>query len=394
MNQSNALELADEAFQSGNNERGLQFLRQHNQGTTADAGSFYRQAVVEEQIGDWAAAGKAFYRCIVLAPHVPLSYVYAGYWLEKSEMIGAAASMYSLAQEADPDLFFKEPDNPNPQTQKRIRGGNQLLRSYLTEHHKSQYSDDPGTHRIKHAIWPQTHSESFRYAKQRFAPNLFYIPEIRHQAYYETSEFEWVNAMETTSGVILNELNNALKHTGNDLLRPYLASEFNAPAVLQHLAGSSDWSALDLFKNGEANPKASELFPNTLKTLRSIPSYSLNKNPFEVFFSLLKPHQHIADHFGESNHALTVHLALDIPDDCYLEVDGEQRQWHTGKITVFDDSYLHSAHNNSNKLRSVLIFSIWHPDLTSIEQKAIRSSFRERQNWMLSRRQKIEQLLI
>jgi aspartyl/asparaginyl beta-hydroxylase (cupin superfamily) len=393
MNQGNSLELADEAFQSGNNERGLQLLREHNQSTKADAGSFYRQAVVEEQIGDWGAAGRAFYRCIVLAPHVPLSYLYAGYWLEKSEMIAAAAAMYSLAQEADPDLFFKAPDHPNPQTLQRILSGKALFQSYLTKHHKSQYQDDPDTLRIKNAIWPQTHSESFHYARQKFAPNMFYIPDLGHQAYYKTNEFEWVNAIETASSEIASELNNALEHTDRELLRPYLGSEFKAPAELKHLTGSSDWSALDLFKNGEANPDAKDLFPKTLNALRAIPSYSLNDNPFEVFFSLLKPHQHIADHYGESNHALTVHLALDIPDDCYLEVNAEQREWSSGKITVFDDSFLHSAHNNSDKLRSVLIFSVWHPDLTLNEQTAIQTSFHERQNWMLNRRHKIEQLL-
>lgn len=393
MSPSCLIELADQAFQSGNNRRGLDFLREHNQSPMADAGSFYRQAVVEEQIGDWAVAGKAFYRCIVLAPQIPLSYLYAGYWLEKSSLLDAAAAMYSLVQEADPELFLSAHNNPNPHTQQRVTSGKQLLRSYLTNHHWSQYHSEKNTARIERAIWPQTHSEPFRYAKQRYAPNLFYIPELRHQAYYDTSEFEWVNAMETASKEILGEFKNALKHTDNELLRPYLASEFNAPAELQHLAGSSNWSALDLYRDGEANPTATKLFPKTLTAIQSVPNYSLSENPFEVFFSLLKPHQHIADHYGESNHALTVHLALDIPNDCYLQVDDEPHEWHPGKITVFDDSYLHSAHNNSDELRSVLIFSIWHPDLTPIEQKAIQSSFGERKKWMFGRRQKIEQLL-
>ena len=34
---------------------------------------------------------------------------------------------------------------------------------------------------------------------------------------------------------------------------------------------------------------------------------------------------------------------------------------------IFDDSFLHQAQNNSDLDRVVLIFDMWHPDLTELE---------------------------
>ena len=51
--------LINKAFDEGQYDRGLQLLRKLNQSGNGDAGSWNRQAVVEEQIGDWAVAGRA-----------------------------------------------------------------------------------------------------------------------------------------------------------------------------------------------------------------------------------------------------------------------------------------------------------------------------------------------
>ena len=151
------------------------------------------------------------------------------------------------------------------------------------------------------------------------------------------------------------------------------------------LVGSLDWTALDLFTEGVAHPALTGHFPETLAALRHAPLYGLDDNPFEVFFSLLRPGQHIKPHYGLSNHSLTVHLPLVLPQACWLRVGDETRQWHTGQITVFDDTFIHEACNDSDAERIVLIFSIWHPDLTRAEQQAIKRTFRARQQWLAQR---------
>jgi aspartyl/asparaginyl beta-hydroxylase (cupin superfamily) len=210
--------------------------------------------------------------------------------------------------------------------------------------------------------------------------------------YFHSSDLPWATAFIKCFEKIKSELTSAI--TEGSELRPYLGSGDAIPTNLSTLAGSLNWAALDLYKNGELQTAAKSLFPNTLAAFEDVPTYQLTNSPYEIFFSLLKPGQTIAPHYGQSNHSLTAHLALDIPDSCYLEVDHEQRIWREGELMVFDDNYLHSAHNASDKTRIVLIFSIWNPDLSAVERAAIRHAFKSRQQWMLSRREKLNQLLI
>ena len=76
---------------------------------------------------------------------------------------------------------------------------------------------------------------------------------------------------------------------------------------------------------------------------------------------------------------------LDVPPDCGLKVHDETRSPEAGKLMVFDDTWEHSAWNNSDSPRVVLIFELWHPALTEQEKEAIAGSFRARENWLRQR---------
>jgi aspartyl/asparaginyl beta-hydroxylase (cupin superfamily) len=165
-----------------------------------------------------------------------------------------------------------------------------------------------------------------------------------------------------------------------------LPSGTQAGSAFTELVGSLNWTALDLFIDGHANTALTPFFPETLAALAQAPLYGLEERPFEVFFSLLRPGQHIKPHYGLSNHSLTVHLPLVIPKESWLRVGGEKRRWKQGELTVFDDTFLHEACNESEDERIVLIFSIWHPELSEAERDAIRRSFRARQRWLAMRR--------
>lgn len=394
MNTPGLLKAADLAFAGGDNRKGLLLLRKINAGGEASPGTCHRQAVVEEQIGDWALAGKAHYQCIELAPHIATGYLYAGCWLEQSERTDAAAAAYSLAQEADPASLVgsASADNDDP-TQLRAIAGNHLLRSYLSDQQRNLFIDQPDAVRIQDAAWIQTHDAPITFTQKLFAPDLFYIPDLPEKPFYQADEFGWAETIMQQSASIKSELENALNHqAGTASLRPYLSKDADYGA-LQSLAGSLQWSALDLFKDGQGNKEVATLFPQTLGQLKSIPTYALDECPVEVFFSLLKPKQQIDAHYGQSNHSLTVHLALEVPENCYLKVADLKREWQEGGLLIFNDSYLHSAHNQSERMRIVLIFSVWHPALTHAEQRAVQTSFRARRQWMTERTAKLDQLL-
>jgi aspartyl/asparaginyl beta-hydroxylase (cupin superfamily) len=52
-------------------------------------------------------------------------------------------------------------------------------------------------------------------------------------------------------------------------------------------------------------------------------------------------------------------------------VGNETREWLPGKAWVFDDTIEHEAWNRSDQLRVVLIFDIWHPQLSQAERNMI-----------------------
>lgn len=94
-------------------------------------------------------------------------------------------------------------------------------------------------------------------------------------------------------------------------------------------------------------------------------SHLLKKSPFVLtaFFSILEPGKTLEPHRGPYRGYWRYQLALDIPSqhgpgECYLTVDGIRYDWEEGKSVMFDEYYVHSATNNTDKPRIVLFMDI------------------------------------
>ena len=59
---------------------------------------------------------------------------------------------------------------------------------------------------------------------------------------------------------------------------------------------------------------------------------------------------------------------------CALRVGNETRPWREGELVVFDDSIEHEAWNLSKKLRVVLLFDIWRPELPDRERALVATT--------------------
>lgn len=389
------LSQADTAFDAGRSADGLALLRQYNQDNRNDAASWHRQAIVEEQIGLASEAGRAHHRCLEIAPNNALGFLYAGSFLNQQKQSNAAAALFSIAQDLDSSILnLSSHSNISPQTRQRSQQANHLLRQVLSRHHRDTCRDLPNATRISNAQWVPTHDQEVAYSPNNFAPELFYIPDLPAKPVYPPSDAQWCAHFTANASAIKQELEQVLgQQTAKANLRPYLGQQFSNHSSLGQLANSTSWQAMDLYRNGELNEALASAFPATLNAIKGAPCYALDSSPFEVFFSFLKPQQQIAPHFGESNHALTAHLALDIPADCHLRVDHQDYAWRESELLIFDDSFLHSAHNNSAHTRVVLIFSVWHPDLSHDERRAIQISFQARQKWLSERHSHLIQLL-
>lgn len=379
----NLEQIISAAFAAGDHDGGLAALRRLAGLCPEDAAIQHRLAVVEEQIGSPRAALRAHLRSVELAPRNPLAYLYAGFCLQRLGREQEAVSVWSLGSDLDPRLL--QPDQTRDPGGLRRNAAARSLRGFLSALHLDTVGATADVSRVAEAIWVQTHDRAFRYREPQQRPHLFYLPGLPAQPWYEPGDWGWATSLEARTDAIVGEFlaaQDALQAHG----RPYLDRRLRLGPEFAALSGSLNWTALDLYRDGELQPEVAERFPQTMTALAEFPHYGLGDTPFEIFFSVLKPGQKISPHYGLSNHSVTVHLPLIVPDGCALTVAGERRCWRPGQLLAFDDSYLHDAFNSSTEPRVVLIFSVWHPALSAPERDAVRRSFLSRREWLTGRR--------
>ena len=233
---------------------------------------------------------------------------------------------------------------------------------------------DGALHRIRRAI-AHFHggSEAWQHESQR--PSFFYVPGLPPRPWFERAEFPWVAEIERRASAIHAELAR-VSSGGKHRLLPYVTAEQGAPRESWgHLIGTEGWQTLQLLKGGRrVEPNASDM-PVTMAAVKLADLPDCAGNSPEAFFSILAPGTEIPPHHGLANHKLVAHLALDIPEACGMRVDGHARSWQQGQILVFDDSFVHEAWNHSARRRTVLIFDVWHPELSVIERRALTRLF-------------------
>ena len=195
-------------------------------------------------------------------------------------------------------------------------------------------------------------------------------PNLAPIEFFDRKSFPWLADIENGTEQILTEFMHVLGE--EEGFTPYLEYTAGVPmGQLAELNNSPDWSAYHLIKDGLVQESNAAKCPNTMQLLSLAPQpIQLGKTP-SALFSLLKPHTHIRPHTGASNVRLLTHIPLIIPNDCRFRVGNQTREWIPGEGIVFDDTIEHEAWNHSDKLRVVMIFDIWHPDLSEAERHMI-----------------------
>jgi ornithine lipid ester-linked acyl 2-hydroxylase len=154
------------------------------------------------------------------------------------------------------------------------------------------------------------------------------------------------------------------------------------------------WKALMLKSGGVPIAENCALCPETGALLAQIPS------AFNAFFSVLEPGQHIAPHLGYYKGFLRYHLGVLIPHDnadgaCWMRVQddpddharrdkrsierAQKYHWRNGRAVMFDDTYLHDAHNGSDEVRVVLFVDVLRklpPLLAAFNRLALAAAYR------------------
>lgn len=198
-------------------------------------------------------------------------------------------------------------------------------------------------------------------ADPRQVADALFFPDLSAKPWHEPENFEWVPRMELAFEAIKSELLDLLKAEAefNPYRHPYTKE-----------IGWKGWNTYSLYRTNTWDESRCYACPETVKAIRQTP-HGLR----ECMFTTLHPGSHITPHSGGSNVVLTCHLGLIIPSGCEIRVDSEIRGWEEGKCLIFDDSYMHEVWHRGSETRVVLLWDIWHPDLTEIEVNVLKMIF-------------------
>jgi aspartyl/asparaginyl beta-hydroxylase (cupin superfamily) len=202
--------------------------------------------------------------------------------------------------------------------------------------------------------------------------NQLSIPRLPAIPFYDRSMFPWAGELESKTDLIREELKAALEKEGKEFT-PYIAYRPGDPVnQWKELNHSTRWSHYSLWRNGQPDEAHLAQCPETRRALEAVDMATIGGLCPNAMFSALAPHTEIPPHHGETNARLVVHLPLIVPEKCTYRVGFEHRTWKVGEILVFDDTIEHTARNDSDELRVVLIFDIWNPLIPSEAREAVR----------------------
>jgi len=136
--------------------------------------------------------------------------------------------------------------------------------------------------------------------------------------------------------------------------------------------GHNDLGFNSFFKNGWKRfyvkwygapmPSAQAACPKTVALVESLPNVNA------AMFALLPPGGKLNRHRDPFAGSLRYHLGLVTPnsDACRIYVDGEPYWWRDGEDVVFDETFIHSAQNETDVTRIILFCDVERPLRTPV----------------------------
>lgn len=206
------------------------------------------------------------------------------------------------------------------------------------------------------------------YADPRQKPSFLYFPGLPVAPVFPRDALPFADWYESRTDVIREEALRVLD-TGDEI-QPF---HYTLPQERREkLTEGGNWDAYFFFNSGERFDIHHAACPRTSEVLAQLPLDHVREHGPEVCFSIMRPGAHILPHRGITNTRSVIHLGLEIPDGCALNLPGiEEVHWQPGKCFAFDDTYEHEAWNRSDRTRMILLGDIWNPYLTEPERDVV-----------------------
>jgi aspartate beta-hydroxylase len=327
-------------------------------------------AVACKGLKDEMGEERAITAALIADPLDLLSLLMRASLLERQGKRNKAAAAYGAAATVAPALHLLHPDlRPSVEYAMQFKAAyDQEFAAFMDEHLQSHYEKYQGENlaRFRESIDIMV-GRKRRYDSRAM---MHHYPGLLPISFFAREQFPWLDAFESETDSIRNEFINVLSEDSGFV--PYINYPVDAPLnQWVELNNSPNWSAFHLIKQARVVESNAAKCPATMALLATAPQPKQHGRTPSAMFSLLKPNTHIPPHTGVSNVRLVTHVPLIVPEKCQFRVGNDVRQWEIGKAWVFDDTIEHEAINESDKLRVVLIFDIWHPSLSLAEREMI-----------------------
>ena len=172
------------------------------------------------------------------------------------------------------------------------------------------------------------------------------------RVYFDSAAYPWTAVLESASQEMRKELDAVLAD------RASIPNFQDVSEEQRTITRDDRWKVFIFAVFGTAVVQNCRRCPRTAAALQSIPGLR------NAMFSILAPHKTIPPHRGPYNGLLRYHLALKVPraaSACAITVGGITCHWQEGLTLIFDDTYVHSVHNDTDEERVVLFADFERP---------------------------------
>jgi aspartyl/asparaginyl beta-hydroxylase (cupin superfamily) len=363
------VEDADAAAAAGKLSQAEEMLFKASEIASDDVSLWLKIAAVQRATGRSDVALATVHRALAICPLDFTALLFRASLLDRMNQNGAdEAWSQALAQRPEDDL--------PPHLQAVVTAGEARVQQWTARREEKM--------RVAMEVFESAADPEQRRRLERFKTNIlrrtrhyhsepthFHFPELAEREFYSRALFPWMDILERATDIIASELQAVMAAKQTELV-PYVQYADHQPlGQWRELNNNLDWTAIHLLQNGEKLEANSRFFPRTLELLETCDQPQIGGASPNAMFSLLAPRTSIPAHVGVTNARLVCHLPLVIPEGCWFRVGAETRFWKRGHALVFDDTVEHEALNPTDQLRIMLIFDVWHPDLSSLERRAI-----------------------
>jgi aspartyl/asparaginyl beta-hydroxylase (cupin superfamily) len=164
--------------------------------------------------------------------------------------------------------------------------------------------------------------------------------------YFDSSEFDWAQAVIAHKEEIQTELLQILENRGGNLI-PYYSQAVSTDGNQWATLAFKTWG-INVYDNLNQAPTVKKLLQD-------------HPNILSASFNILKAGADLAKHSGDTNAIFRCHLGLSIPGqlpEIGFKVNEEEKSWKEGELMIFLDAKEHSGWNHTDGDRLIFLFDV------------------------------------